>query len=135
MGRPGSDGRTSSAFTHRSSVSPVSTIGWYHWSWPSAACVHGVERTTMSGSPRSVYFSARRQTSPAGQSMGGGRSSGFPSGAPASTQRTTASISASLSEMSLANSRMPTVLSMCHGGITRLATLSRIARAQGRTSW
>jgi hypothetical protein len=29
---------------------------------------------------------------------------------------------------------MPTVLSMCQGGITRLTTLDLIRRAQGRTS-
>ena len=134
MGRPGSDGRTSSALTQRSSVSPVSTTGWYHWSWPAAGCVHGVERTTRSGSPSSSYFSARRQTSSAGHAIGGGASAGSPGGAPASTQRTTVSISASLSDMSLAKSRMPTVLSMCHGGILRAATFSLMARAHGRTS-
>ena len=72
--------------------------------------------------------------SSAGHSMGGGMSARSPSGAPASTQRTTASISASLREMSLAKSRMPTVLSMCHGGMLRSATFSRMARAHGRTS-
>ena len=73
--------------------------------------------------------------SPAGHAIGAGMSAGSPSGAPASTHCTTASISASLSEMSLANSRTPTVLSMCHGGMTRAATFSLMARAHGRTSW
>ena len=61
-------------------------------------------------------------------------SAGSPSGAPASTQRTTRSICSSLSEMSLTNCWMPTVLSRCQGGISRAITRFLIARAQGRVS-
>ena len=127
-----SEGRTSMPDTQRSSVRPVSMIGCHHWSWPSALCVQGSEAITRSGwrSKRS----ARCQTSPSGQSAGGGRSAGLPRGAPASTQRATVSISASLSEMSFSNCWMPTVLSRCQGGIDRSTTLVRMARAQGRTS-
>ena len=72
--------------------------------------------------------------SSAGHSTGGGMSAGLPRGAPASTQATIVSISASVSEMSFSNSWMPIVLSMCHGGIERSATLVRMDRAHGRTS-
>src|SRR5207247_9165700 len=65
---------------------------------------------------------------------GGGRSAGSPCGAPASTHLTMVAISASLSERSFLYCRMPTVLSRCHGGISRLATRWRIERAHGRTS-
>ena len=62
-------------------------------------------------------------------------SAGLPRGAPPSTQRTMVFNSASVSERSLLNSEMPTVLSMCQGGICRVDTRSRIERAQGRDSW
>jgi len=67
--------------------------------------------------------------------LGGGMSFGSPCGAPASTQRTTVSTCSSLSDMSFLNFWTPTVLSMCHGGIWRVATRSLIERAQGRASW
>ena len=66
--------------------------------------------------------------------VGDGMSAGSPRGAPASTHCTTAAISASVSERSLTYSRMPTVRSRCQGGISRRATRSRMARAQGRVS-
>ena len=59
---------------------------------------------------------------------------GSPSGAPASTQRTMVAICSSLSERSLANCWMPTVLSRCHGGMLRVTTRSRMDFAHGRVS-
>ena len=59
---------------------------------------------------------------------------GSPFGAPASTHRTMVSISSSLSERSFLKCWMPTVLSMCHGGICRAATRALIDRAHGRVS-
>ena len=41
----------------------------------------------------------------------------------------------SVSDMSFLNFCTPTLLSMCHGGIWRVATRSLIERAQGRASW
>ena len=75
-----------------------------------------------------------RQRSPSGHSCGGGMSPGSPRGAPLSTQRAMVAICSSLKEMSLTNSWMPTVLSICHGGISRATTLLLIDRAHGRTS-
>src|SRR5262245_3648095 len=66
--------------------------------------------------------------------MAGGMSFGSPFGAPAATHDWIVSICSSLSERSFLNFWMPTVLSMCHGGIWRVATRSRIERAQGRAS-
>src|SRR2546422_11449751 len=54
--------------------------------------------------------------------------------APASTHFKMVSICASDSERSFLNFWMPTVLSICHGGIWRVSTRSRMALAQGRTS-
>ena len=62
-------------------------------------------------------------------------SAGLPRGAPPSTQRTTVSISASVSDRSFWNAWMPTVRSMCHGGIWRVSTRSLMDRAHGRDSW
>ena len=45
------------------------------------------------------------------------------------------SICSSVSDMSFLNFWTPTDLSMCHGGICRVLTRSRIDRAQGRASW
>ena len=59
---------------------------------------------------------------------------GSPRGAPPSTHRTMVSIWSSESEMSFLNFWMPTVLSRCHGGIIRAATLFLIDRTHGRTS-
>jgi hypothetical protein len=44
------------------------------------------------------------------------------------------SISASLSERSFLKCWMPTVLSMCHGGIWRATTRDLMERAHGRVS-
>ena len=76
-----------------------------------------------------------RHSSSDSSSIGGGASAGFPRGAPASTQRPMAAISASDSDGSSLNRRTPTLRSMNHGGISRCAVLSRMARAHGRTSW
>ena len=57
-----------------------------------------------------------------------------PFGAPASTQRTMVAICSSVSERSLAKCWMPTLRSMCQGGIWREATRTLIERAHGRAS-
>ncbi len=75
---------------------------------------------------------AKFQPCSLGHSTGLGMSFASPFGAPASTQRTTVSISASVSERSFAKSWMPSVLSMCHGGICRVCTRVLIERAHGR---
>ena len=89
------------------------------------------DATMRSGSPNR---SASRQTSAFGHSTGGGRSFGSPSGVPASTHRTIVSICSSLSDRSFLNSRIPTVRSMCHGGIVRSVTRRLIALAHGCVS-
>src|SRR5579872_3527165 len=61
-------------------------------------------------------------------------SAGLPSGAPCSTQAAMVAISASLSDGSSLNLVMPTLRSMCQGGICRRATFSLMDRAQGRAS-
>ena len=58
--------------------------------------------------------------------FGGGMSFGSPFGAPAATHCTIVSICSSLSERSFLNFWMPTVLSMCHGGICRAPTRAAI---------
>ena len=125
------EGLVSTARIQRGSVSGTSTIGRKNVSCATAGIVNGSERMTRSGGPSSA---SSRNRSPSGHSRGGGRSAGSPGGAPASTQRTMVSISASLSEASLRNCWMPTVLSRNHGGISRAATRARMARAQGRDS-
>ena len=122
----------SAALIQRASGMPSnSMVGFHHWSCPLAVTVYGVELTTRSGWP-SVLSSSHSDAG--GQSIGGGRSAGLPSGAPASTHRTTVSISASVSEKSFLNAWMPTVRSMCQGGMMRRSTRSRICRTHGRTS-
>ncbi len=59
---------------------------------------------------------------------------GSPFSAPASTHFAMVSISLSESDRSFWNSWMPTVLSMCHGGIWRACTRFLIDRAHGRDS-
>ena len=110
------DGLVSAALIQRGSVSGTSTIGRKKASWATAGMVNGTDRTTRSGGPSS---DSSRKRSPLGQSIGGGMSAGLPSSAPLSTHRTMVSISASLSEMSLMNCWIPTVLSRNHGGISR----------------
>ena len=85
----------------------------------------------MSGWPS---MPASSHSEAGGHSTGGGRSAGSPSGAPPATQRTTVSISSSVSEKSFLNAWIPTVRSMCHGGMMRRSTRSRICRTHGRTS-
>ena len=65
---------------------------------------------------------------------GGGASAGLPRGAPASTHVPIVAISSSVSDASSLNVRTPTLRSMYHGGISRCAVRSLMARAQGRTS-
>ena len=67
-------------------------------------------------------------------SRGGGMSAGFPRGAPTSTQAAIVAISAFFSDRSCLKLWMPTVLSIVHGGISRLTTFVLIDRAQGRAS-
>ena len=125
------DGFVSAARIQRGSASGTSTVVRKKTSCATAGMVNGTDRTTRSGGPSSE---SNRNRSPLGQSSGGGMSAGSPSGAPASTQRTMMSISASLSEMSLMNRWMPTVLSRNHGGISRAVTRALMARAHGRDS-
>src|SRR5690242_13063869 len=63
-----------------------------------------------------------------------GMSAGLPSGAPRSTQLEMVAISASVRDGSSLNLVIPTLRSMCQGGISRRTTFSLIERAQGRAS-
>src|SRR5205807_9069926 len=92
---------------------------------------YGGDFTIKSGGPSG---SAKVHARSFGHLRGAGMSLGSPIGAPASTQRRIVSISSSDSDRSFLNCWMPTVLSMCHGGICRAATRARIARAHGRTA-
>ena len=74
------------------------------------------------------------QSAPEGHSIGGGASAGSPIGAPASAHAAIVAIAASLSETSFLNSWIPTFLSTCQGGISRVTTFSRMIGAHGRTS-
>src|SRR5262245_49344979 len=67
-------------------------------------------------------------------SRGRGMSAGFPRGAPWSTHAASLAISALLSDRSCAKLWMPTVLSIVHGGISRLTVFALIDRAQGLAS-
>ena len=127
----GNDGWISIALTHRSAVRPVSTVDFHHLSWPSAGTVYGSDGTIRSGSPN---CSASRQAFGSGHSIGAGASAGLPCGAPASTHPTIVSISSSLSDRSFLNRWIPTVLSMCQGGISLASTFALIDRAHGRAS-
>src|SRR6185436_14248428 len=68
------------------------------------------------------------------QTFGAGMSFGSPFGAPAATHARIVSICSSLSDRSFLNFWMPTVLSMCHGGIWRAPTRDAIDFAHGRAS-
>ena len=118
------------ARTQRGSVTPVATTGLNHTSWACAGIVYGGDFTIKSGGPSG---SAKVHARSFGHLRGAGRSFGSPIGAPASTHRRIVSISSSDSDRSFLNCWMPTVLSMCQGGICRAAMRARIARAQGRT--
>ena len=63
-----------------------------------------------------------------------GMSVTLPFGAPPSTHAAMVAISLSLSDGSSLNCWMPTLRSMCQGGISRCVTLFLMARAHGRTS-
>src|SRR6476469_7341867 len=68
------------------------------------------------------------------QTLGAGMSLGSPFGAPAETHARIVSICSSLSDRSFLNFWMPTVLSMCQGGICRAPTRAAIDLAHGRAS-
>src|SRR5690242_13014220 len=93
--------------------------------------VYGSDLITRSGWPSSL---AAFHSSAAGHVLGAGISFILPSGAPSSTQRVMVSICACESDISFLNFLTPTVGSMCHGGIWRVTTRSRMALAQGRVS-
>ena len=127
-GKPSADGLVSTALIQRSSVRPDSEKRSPHQLAPSAGTTKGSGiGTIQSGSPVC-------QMSRAANSTGGGMSAGLPRGAPASTQSTMVSISASLSERSYLKPCTPMFLSMNQGGMVRVSTFSRMARAQGRVS-
>ena len=94
---------------------------------------HLLKMLDMSGSFWPNIF-AKFQPCSLGHTFAGGASFGSPFGAPASTHFTMVSISLSESERSFSNSVMPTVLSMCQGGICRVETRLRIDLAHGRDS-
>src|SRR5262245_23148429 len=126
-------GRISRARTQRGSVRLVSTTGFHHASFAPAFCVHGMDLITMSGSVCPHIF-AKFQPCSFGHTLAGGMSFASPFGEPASTHLTMMSISLSESDRSFSNSVMPTLLSMCQGGICRDATRFLIDRAQGLDS-
>src|SRR6185436_284479 len=81
------------------------------------------------------YFAVICHASPVSvHTLAGGMSFGSPFGAPAATHCTMVSICSSLSERSFLNFWMPTVLSMCHGGICLEPTRAAIDFAHGRAS-
>src|SRR5437870_400455 len=116
----------------RGSVKPVGTTGLYQTSSPTAGTVQSGDLRINSGGPPNK--SAKFHFDSSGHCFGGGISFGSPFGTPASTHFTIVPICASDSERSFLNFWMPTVLSICHGGICRVSTRSRMALAQGRTS-
>src|SRR3954451_2246332 len=126
-------GRISTIFTQRGSFNGMSDIGRYQTSWCSAGIVYSEDLTVRSGGPKP----SRSPFQPLSVTSGGGvgMSFGSPCGAPASTHRTMVSTCSSLSDMSFLKCWTPTVRSMCHGGICRVATRSLIERAHGRASW
>jgi hypothetical protein len=95
----------------------------------SAASVYGGDFRTRSGGP---YSFANCQPVGSGNTGGGGMSFGSPIGVPDSTQRTIVLTWSSVRLRSFLNSRMPTFLSMCHGGITRADTRALIALRTAR---
>src|SRR5207244_3848941 len=99
----------------------------------SGAIVYSDDLMTRSGGPNPSRTAFHSLSVTSG--LGGGRSFGSPCGDPPSTQRTIVSTCSSVSDMSFLNFWTPTLLSMCHGGIWRVATRSLIERAQGRASW
>src|SRR6185369_6965093 len=115
------------------SVMPVATTGFHQVSLAPAFWVHAVDRMIMSGSVWPYIF-AKFQPCSLGHCFAAGMSFGSPFGAPASTHFRIVSICLSDSERSFSNSVMPTVLSMCHGGICRAATRLLIDLAHGRAS-
>ena len=87
---------------------------------------HRVQRRLDDEIRRPAELLAKFHTSSLANVFGGGMSFGSPCGAPASTHRTMVSICSSVSERSFLKCWMPTVLSMCHGGICRAATRALI---------
>src|SRR5260370_15283480 len=68
------------------------------------------------------------------QTLGGGMSFGSPFGAPAAAHCTMVSICSSLSDRSFLKCWIPTVRSICQGGICRVLTRAAIDFAHGRAS-
>src|SRR5947207_12324367 len=97
-----------------------------------AGTVQGVDLITRSGGPS--FGCTLQMFDSSFHVFGGGMSFESPFGAPAAVQRRIVSISASLSDRSFLNRRMPTVLSMCHGGIWRAPMRAAIDFTQGRAS-
>src|SRR3989442_202137 len=93
--------------------------------------VQGSDLTMRSGGPNSLVAF---HSSVFGHSRGRGISLISPSGAPESTHRTMVSIWSCVRDMSFLNFCTPTVGSICHGGIWRVMTRSRMALAHGRVS-
>src|SRR4051794_27629159 len=113
---------------YRSSLSPESVYRSGHWSGALTGTFHSTGSGTMrSGLPMCHLFKSSKVAA-------GGRSAGLPSGAPAETHETIVPISSSERDGSSLNFWTPIVLSMNHGGISRLATLFWIDFAQGRAS-
>src|SRR6266566_1585090 len=119
------------ARTHRGSVRPVATDGRHQASCATAGVVYSGALITRSGWP---YFAARCHVASSVQALGFGMSFASPIGAPPDTHWRIVSICSSLSERSFLNFWMPTVLSMCHGGIWRSPTRAAIDLAHGRAS-
>src|SRR3954453_16784882 len=109
----------------------VGTLGRHPASCATGGIVYSGDFTTRSGSP---YLFAMLQPDSSFQTRGAGMSFGSPFGEPAATHARIVSIWSSFSERSFLYFWMPTVLSICHGGICREPTRCAIDLAQGRAS-
>src|SRR5258708_36900684 len=109
----------------------VGFVGRHQASCATGGMVYSGDFTTRSGSP---YLFAMFQPDSSFQTLGAGMSFGSPFGAPAATQARIVSIWSSFSDRSFLNFWMPTVLSMCHGGICRAPPPDAIDLAPGRAS-
>src|SRR6185295_1486018 len=126
-------GRISIARTQRGSVIPDGVMRLSQTSCETAGIVKSYDLMMRSGSfwPNCA---AKFQPWPSGHCLATGMSFGSPCGAPASTQRTMVATWSSVSDRSFLNFWMPTVRSICHGGICRSATRALIDLAHGRAS-
>src|SRR4051812_11393394 len=102
------------ARTHRASVRPVGVSGRHHASCPSAGTVHGSDFTVRSGCP---YLAVIVQPWPSAHLMAGGMSARLPFGAPVAIHDEIVAICSSVRDLSFLNFWIPTVRSICHGGI------------------